>query len=286
MSARLLAGPKRTLILVGSALFCMTSAPMPTAAARDADIAAQARQTTPAAQTGGATTLELAGDLRPKASADLAFKIGGQLTHVKVSRGQKVSKGQLLAVLSDGEARAQLEQAEAGVAQARAQHALAKDSETRAQTLVAANAAPDSQAVAVKLQSEIARAALMQASAARELASVNVANHQLRAPFDGVVVKVPDGTGQIVAAGMPLFRVETLDTLVLHTTVPESEILRVHAGDEVAIEAHDGQTVVGKVRVVLRSLDSSRRAPVEVDVPNEGQSLIAGSYVRATCTLR
>lgn len=285
MSARLHAGLIRMLVLVASAVACLSLGAFPIAA-RDADSSTESLQSTPSVQAGAETTVEFAGDLRPEAAADLSFKIGGQLVHVKVSRGQKVKKGQLLAVLSDGEARAQLEQAEAAVAQARAQHSLAKDNEARAQTLVAANAAPNSQAIAVKLQSEIARAAMMQAAAARDLAAVNLTNHQLRAPFDGVIVKVPDGTGQIVGAGMPLFRVETLDTLVLHATVTESELPRIRVGDAVAIEAHSGQKVVGKVRLVLRSLDSSRRAPIEVDVRNENQGLIAGSYVRATCTAR
>jgi RND family efflux transporter MFP subunit len=252
-------------------------------AARDAESEASAQ---PAAQTRATGSVELTGDLRPKAAADVAFKIGGQLLSVKVERGQVVKKGQLLAVLSDGEARAQLDQSEAAVTQTRAQLALAKDNEARAQTLVAANAAPDSQATAVRLQAEIARAALQQASAARDLAGVNLGNHQLKAPFDGVIVKVPDGVGQIVGAGVPLFRVETLDTLVLRTTVAESDLERVRVGDDVSIEANGGQKIVGKVRVMLRSLDASRRAPVEVDVPNKDHKLNAGGYVRATCTAR
>jgi RND family efflux transporter MFP subunit len=229
------------------------------------------------------TTLEVAGDLRPEAAADLAFKIAGQLQSVRVERGQRVKRGQLLAALSDGEARAQLAQAEAAVAHARAQLALAKDNEARAATLVAANAAPGSQAIAVKLQAESATAALAQAAAARDLAAAALANHQLRAPFDGEIVKVPDGTGQIVAPGTPLFRLETLDKLVLRATVAESEVDRVKVGDEVSIEGRDGRRVIGKVKVVLRSLDSSRRAPIEVSVPNQDKALLAGSYVRAKC---
>jgi membrane fusion protein, multidrug efflux system len=275
MSARL-AVRSRTLIVI---MITATALPV---GARDAD-AESAAQTGPKAQTQAGTGVELAGDLRPKASADIAFKIGGQLLNVKVERGQSVKKGQLLAALSDGEARAQQAQSEAAVAQTTAQLALAKDNETRAETLVAANAAPNSQAVAVRLQSEIARAALLQAGAARDLASVNLSNHQLKAPFDGVLVKVPDGVGQIVGAGVPLFRIETLDTLVLRTTIAEADLERVRVGDDVSIEANSGQKVVGKVRLVLRSLDSSRRAPVEVDVPNKDQKLNAGGYVRATC---
>ena len=262
-----------------------------TAAAHDADLKREARadrslprsaagQDAAAAVSGA--TLDLAGDLRPEASADLGFKIAGQLIYVKVERGQRVKRGQLLAVLSDGEARAQLAQTEAAVAQSRAQLALARDNEARAATLVAANAAPGSQAIAVKLQAETAEAALLQAQAMRDLAATTLANHQLKAPFDGTLTKVPDGTGMIVGPGAPLFRLEALDKLVLRASVTEADVDRIHVGDEVMIESNNGGKVAGKVRLVLRSLDSSRRAPVEVSVPNPDGRLIAGSYVRAS----
>jgi membrane fusion protein (multidrug efflux system) len=230
-----------------------------------------------------AGALQLAGDLRPESAADLAFKISGQLLSVKVDRGQRVKKGQLLAALAETEARAQLAQAEAAVAQSQAQLALARDNEARSASLVAANAAPGSQAIAVRLQAETAQAALLQAQAMRDLVAAALANHALKAPFDGEIVKVPDGVGQIVAPGTVLFRLEALDRLLLRTTVSEADIDRIHVGDEVLIEANNGRKVIGKVRLVLRSLEAtSRRAPIEVSVPNQDRLLIAGSYVRAT----
>ena len=244
---------------------------------------ASAEHPAPVVRSAGDSALQLAGDLRPESAADLAFKISGQLLSVKVDRGQRVKKGQLLAALGDTEVRAQLAQTEAAVAQVQAQLALAKDNEARAASLVAANAAPNSQAIAVKLQAETAQAALLQAQAARDLAAATLANHQLKAPFDGEIVKVPDGVGQIVAPGTPLFRLEALDRLLLRTTVSEADIDRIHVGDDVVIEAASGRKVTGKVRLVLRSLEAtSRRAPIEVSVPNQDRALIAGSYVRAT----
>ena len=244
---------------------------------------ASAEHPTPAARTASDAALQLAGDLRPESAADLAFKISGQLVAVNVRRGQRVKKGQQLAVLGDTEVRAQLAQTEAAVAQAQAQLALAKDNEARAQSLVAANAAPGSQAIAVRLQAETAQAALLQAQAARDLAAATLANHQLKAPFDGEIVKVPDGVGQIVAPGTPLFRLEALDRLLLRTTVSEADIDRIRVGDDVVIEGASGRKVTGTVKVVLRSLEAtSRRAPIEVSVPNQDRALIAGSYVRAT----
>ncbi|HKU37657.1 MAG TPA: efflux RND transporter periplasmic adaptor subunit [Polyangiales bacterium] len=228
-------------------------------------------------------SLELSGDLKPDKAADLSFKITGQLQTVRVVRGERVKRGDVLAGLSDAEARAQLAQADAAVAQARAQLELAKDSEARATSLVAANAVPGSQATAVRLQVAIAEAALQAAMAQRELAATALANHVLKAPFDGQIVRVPDGVGQIVNSGTMLFRLEALDRLVLRATVSEADVDRIRVGDEVSIDA-GGKKAVGKVRVVLRSLDAaSRRAPVEVIVPNDKGDLIAGSYVRATC---
>jgi membrane fusion protein (multidrug efflux system) len=231
--------------------------------------------------------LQLAGDLRPESSADLAFKVGGQLLTVKVERGQSVGKGQLLAALVESEARAQLAQSEAAAQQARLQLALARDSEARAVALVAANAVPGSQAFALHLQAETAQAALQQALATRVLASVALASHHLKAPFAGQIVRVPDGVGQIVAPGMPLFRIEGLERLLLRTTVSESEIDRIHVGDDVIVTANSGRKITGKVRLVLRSLEAtSRRVPIEISIPNHDHALVAGSYVRATLAAR
>jgi RND family efflux transporter MFP subunit len=237
-------------------------------------------------QPNAAGTLELAGDLRPDKSADLSFKIGGQLQIVRVARGERVKRGDVLAGLAESEVRAQLAQAEAGVAIARAQLDLAKDNEGRASSLVAMNAAPGSQATVSRLQVGIAQATLQNAIASRDLVATTLANHALKAPFDGEIVRVPDGVGQTVTPGSVLFRIEALDRLVLRATIGENDVDRVRVGDDVTIETQ-GKKFTGKVRLVLRSLEAqSRRAPVEVLVNNEQRGLIAGSYVRATCRAR
>src|SRR5262245_46035311 len=200
--------------------------------------------------------LELAGDLRPDKSAELSFKIGGQLQVVRVARGERVKRGDVLAGLADSEARAQLAQAEAAVEVTRAQLELAKDTEARASWLVAMNAAPGSQATVGKLQVAIAQAALQNAIAARDLVATSLNNHVLKAPFDGEIVKVPDGVGQIVTPGTALFRIEALDRLVLRATVSESDVDRIRVGDDVTIEAQ-GKKYLGKVRLVLRSLEAA-----------------------------
>src|SRR4051812_13201180 len=163
-----------TWVLVAAALGCVAEArekdpakPVPPPPSAAHNVVTPKDEPRPAAPRDELTSgvLELAGDLRPDQSADLGFKIGGQLLTVRVKRGERVKRGQVLATLSAAEARAQLAQADAALQQAKAQVELAQDNEARAASLVAANAAPGSQATAVRLQTRIAEAAHAQALA-------------------------------------------------------------------------------------------------------------------------
>ena len=223
------------------------------------------------------TRLALAGDLRPAQSAELAFKIGGQLRSFLVRRGARVARGQLLALLVDREARAQLSQAQAALAGARARAALAADQLQRTRRLTIAQASPESQLSAATHEARAAQAAVAQGEAAVALARAVLANHQLRAPFAGQLVRVPDGPGAIVAAGTPIARIEQLDRLVLHATVAASDLGRIREGDTVSV----GGVTRGRVRTIVSSLETtSRRMPVEIELANPRGLLNAGAYVR------
>lgn len=225
---------------------------------------------------------EIAGDLRPVQAANLSFKAGGRLATLRVARGDRVKKGQVLATLSDAEARATVAQADAAVQFARAQAAIAEDAEKRTGQLGTADVIPASTVVTAKLSADAARAGVQQALAAASLARANLSNHVLTAPFDGVVVLVPDGTGETVGPGIPVMRLEALDVLVLRATASEADLAGLAVGQEIQIETPSGKRATGKVRTILASLEPvSRRAPVEIEVPNPDGTLAAGAYVRA-----
>lgn len=249
-----------------------------------ADVAAEATPIVVAAATPAPTPgrLEIAGDLKPALAAELSFKVGGQLDSVRVTRNERVKAGDVIATLSDAEAKAQLAAAEAAVAAAEAQSAIADDQAKRVAELVAGNAAPAAQAAASTHQAAAAAAVAQQARAARDLARVNADNHVLRAPFAGTIVRTKDATGETMGPGQPVARLERLDVLVLQATISERELDLVKAGDEVVVKTSSGREAPGRVKTVVRSLDGmSRRAPVEIEVQNKDGSLAAGAYVRA-----
>ncbi|MDP2953126.1 MAG: biotin/lipoyl-binding protein, partial [Chloroflexota bacterium] len=71
-------------------------------------------------QGGAPASFSYTGDVRPQAQVSIAAKMPGRLQEVKVDVGDSVKKGDLLAVLEHSALDAQVKQAEAAVALARA----------------------------------------------------------------------------------------------------------------------------------------------------------------------
>lgn len=224
-----------------------------------------------------APVLQVTGTLVPAEEADLAFKAGGRLATVHVQVGDVVKKGAKLATVDAAEAEAQAAAANAGVRSAEVALAMSVDAEHRAQALWKTGSVPEIEKTTAEQRAAMSRAQLEQARAQARLASTAVGNAVLTAPFDGVVTRVPTGTGKIVAPGEPLFHLENLSLLKLNGTLGEAEAKLVKVGAELDVNG-----AVGKITAVLSSLDAqTRRVPLFAEVPNPG-TLLARSFVRAT----
>lgn len=106
--------------------------------------------------------------------------------------------------------------------------------------------------------------------------------HTINAPFAGLVTRAPSTPGAVVNPGLPLFRMEDVSRFRLSATVGEEEVDLVKVGAEVRVFYRD-RVVPGKVTAVIPSLDqATRRAPIEIEVPNDPKAPILGyGFVRA-----
>ncbi|MBX7194354.1 MAG: efflux RND transporter periplasmic adaptor subunit [Sandaracinaceae bacterium] len=221
----------------------------------------------------------LSGALEPAQSADLGFEVPGRIARVEVALGQPVHAGDVLATLDRASIGAQASASQAAIGVAEANVAMLRERVELLRTLVSSGAAPERDLTAATQQLAIAEAQVRQAQAGSRAVSTSVADHTLRAPFDGVVTRVPNGVGQVVGPGAPIFHVEDLSTLTLRTTVSQSELEALRQGMPAVLE---GLGASGTVTSVVRSLDaSSRRAPAEVVIPNAEGRLVAHALVRA-----
>ncbi len=251
-------------------------------AAESAGAAARVEVVRPAAaQT--APLVVLTGTLEPAQAADLAFEVPGRVSRVDVRLGQAVRAGDVLVTLDRASVGAQSAQTTAAIGVAQANVDMLRDRVELLTGLARSGTVPERELTTARQQLAVAEAQLTQAQASRRQIAATSADHTLRAPFDGVITRVPSGVGVVASPGVPLVRVEDLSSLRLRTTVNQSELEVISVGMPVVLEGMRGE---GTLTSVVRSLDSqTRRAPVEVHVPNDTGTLVANAFVRARVTV-
>ncbi len=225
--------------------------------------------------------VDLTGTLKPWRDADVGFETSGRIVRVSAAVGDRVVAGQVLAVLDASRAAAQVGQAESQVAAAEANLALARDNLKRTEALVATKSIPEAQAEQARSQVALAKAQLDGALASTRLAKSTTGLHSISAPFPGIVTKAPTGIGSVANAGVALVHLEDTSRFRLSATVGEDEVPLIAVGAAVKILYRE-RVVDGKVVAIVPSLDqATRRAPVEIEVPNGNADLLAWSFVRA-----
>jgi RND family efflux transporter MFP subunit len=208
---------------------------------------------------------------------------------VRIEEGMRVEEGDVLARLDDTEARAQLALARAQLSVASSQEgeirALRQQAESdyaRAQELFDRQLVSAQAIDAARAQRDTLRARLLanteQVRAAREsvsVASVQLDNTVIRAPFSGVVVTKSAQPGEMISpisAGGGFTRtgigtIVDMDSLEIQVDVNESFINRVAANQpvEATLNAYPDWKIPGSVIAIIPTADRSK-ATVKVRV--------------------
>jgi RND family efflux transporter MFP subunit len=226
--------------------------------------------------------VDFTGTLRPWREADIAFETQGRLISLNVALGDTVRGGQLLGTLDASRAGAQVNQAQAQSKAVRAQLALAEDNLHRSESLVASKSIPEAQLEQARQNVALARAQVDAADATTRVAQVGQGVSAITAPFAGIVTKAPTSAGGVVNPGVPILRLEDVSRFRLMGSVGEDDVALVSIGAPVTVHYRD-QLVSGKVSALVPSLDqATRRAPVEIEVPNNvAKPLLGYGFVRA-----
>jgi multidrug efflux system membrane fusion protein len=141
------------------------------------------------------------GRLQAIDQADIRTQVSGAIAAVHFHDGQLVKKGDLLFTIDPRVYAAEVDRAAAQVAQARAHRAYATSDAARAERLIAGNAVSRRDYDLAQNAAREASANLAAASAALELAQVNVGYTKIVAPIAGRVSRAEVTAGNIVFPG-------------------------------------------------------------------------------------
>ncbi len=227
--------------------------------------------------------IDVTGTLRPWREAEIGFELSGRLVQLGAAQGDKLKAGQVLGVLDGSRAAAEVSAAEAQARASQANLAIAEDNMRRTHALVASGSVPEAQETSAREQVALVRAQLEGAEANARVAKTGQGLHTIVAPFDGVVTKAPTAAGSVVQPGTSLFRLEDLSRLRLSASLGEDEASLVKVGAPVSVGYRD-RKVSGQLITLVPSLDqATRRAPIEVQVPNDAANpILAYGFVHAT----
>jgi RND family efflux transporter MFP subunit len=251
--------------------------------------------------TGDLTaSLAISGSMSPRSRVAVIPKMAGMLRRVTVDIGDRVSRGQLVAIQDRRELDAQTDAAQAAVAVARASLEQSEAALANAKLEFDRSANLFQKGALAKQRLDASETALRSATAARSLsqamlqqveASLRRANEvrrdaTLTAPTAGVVVERNFDEGALVGPGdaKGVVVVADVSELKLEAGVAELEAGRLRVGMPavVLVQARPGQTWPGRVVAVAPEVDArNRHFRVEVRVQNPREELLSGMYATA-----
>ena len=205
---------------------------------------------------------------------------GRSIVDIRANVGDRVRKGQVLALLQSDIVAAELGQAKAGLVEAQAIQAEAKANADRARQ-VQKSGALSAQQVAQYLTAEQTAAAKVAALKAQvKSAEIRLAQSRIIAPDDGTITARSATLGAVVSPGNELFRLIRGDRLEWRAELPAAEIARIKPGQIVTLSANGNNRISGKVRIVAPTVEQqTRNGLIYVDL-QETADARAGMFAR------
>lgn len=226
-------------------------------------------------------TAKFSGEARAYSSVTLYAKISGYLKDMRVDKGDRVKKGQVLATIESPET----EQAYiAAQSEAKNKRLIAE----RIKSLLDRQLVSQQEADQAFADSEVSAARLSAQEAQRQYQTI-------RAPFDGTITSRFADPGALVqnatnaqTGALPLLSISQLDQLRIYVYLDQREASYAKVGTtvEVSVTEHPDAIYSGKIARISGQLDErTRMLLTEIDLDNGKSEIVAGSLVNVSMQL-
>jgi membrane fusion protein, multidrug efflux system len=211
------------------------------------------------------------GSLRSRQSVVLRPEVSGRVTQLNFRDGERVRRGQLLVQLDDQLPLAQVQQAQAELSIAQANHK--RNQELVAQNFISQRSVDES---AANLQVAQAKLALARATAARL---------RITAPFDGIAGIRNISVGDYLKDGADIVNIEDMDAIFVDFRLPERFQTKIQRGQTafVDLDALPGRKYAALVQAIDPLVDANGRSVgIRACIDNRQLQLRPGMFARIT----
>lgn len=230
-----------------------------------------------------ARTLSANGSIIPWQEAMMGAEISGlRIAEVKVSVGDHVQQGDVLAKLAAETIQAGEAEALASLKESEAVQIDAKVNAERARKLSASGFVSDQQATQYVTSELTAQAKVEVQRARHQSALLRLSQTRIVAPDSGVISAANANVGSLSQPGIELFRLIRKGRLEWRADLTAEELMLIRKGMIAEIAVGEGRIIKGTVRAISPSVNPQTRYGHALVTLPDSAGIVAGAFARGT----
>ncbi len=251
------------VFLMSALMACHDEPPPPTETVR-------AISTITVVEPASGKSRRFSGVVESAESSSISFEVPGNIQKINVNVGDRISQGQILAVLDKKTFELNVEAARASVGQAEVNLRDAQVDLERLQRIAAQDPGATSKRALDQAETRYnsIRQELSYANSRLNLATRDLERTVLLAPFDGVVAERHEDAFQEVSRGQKVFDLNVEGAMEAAVSIPESEIKMIYLGlpAKVQFPAIAGKVYPGIVTEISQVAGAANAFPIKVTI--------------------
>lgn len=215
-------------------------------------------------------------------------RVSGRLAEVLVREGDRVTEGQVLARFETTELQAKMNERQSALEAARADARWTARDRSDKETLANRNIVSQSSADQARATAENRASMVAVAEAQLDVARKNLADAEVRAPFDGVVGERIANQGESLPIDGKILALLDTSHVEIAAQMPAADVIRMKVGQtaQVNLEGFGDRVFSGKItRISPTTQPGSRSIPVYVEIVDRHEALRGGLFGTGTVTV-
>lgn len=189
------------------------------------NISIEKYQVTHPVKTDTSYVSEYVGEIRSIQNVEIRNRLNGYLDQVMVDEGEDVRSGQVLFTINSNVYQQELLSGKAALNSIRAELKSAELELTNVRSLHSKSIASDTELELAISETEGLKARIEEAEAAVERARLMLSFTQIKAPFDGIINRIPYKKGSLIDEGVLLTSISNNDDMFVYFHVSERDYL-------------------------------------------------------------
>lgn len=231
---------------------------------------------------------KFAGQVAAVDSSSLSFEVGGQVASVEVDIGDRVKKGQVLAVLDPEPYQLDADAAKAELIKARENVTKTKAEYERQNRIFEQGAGAQRWVEVTEYDYKAALSAVDYQIARLDLARRNLRKTKLPSPYDGVIAWRSAEPNEEVKAGQKILEINASGKMEVQLAVPETTVDQIHIDDPVTVTfpSLPGESANGRISFIGGAAVKANAFPVKVALMGPGEKIKPGITAEANLMIK